>query len=227
MPPQTPQSSADATATTLAVVDETISPQATITVTSNPLSTPSATPHVSPELNGMATIVTFTPVADGYVQATSPDSGRGSNAILRIDASPDTRSYLRFDIQGVGGVIARATLRIYANSASSAGFNVRGVTDDTWTEADLTYLNAPALGDIVGSSGAFSADMWITVDVTSLLTGDGLVSLALTGINNTAVSFSSLQGANPPELIIEIFPASESPSDAPTLTLTPTALSSP
>ena len=144
------------------------------------------------------------PVADTYAHATNPDANYGSSIALRTDASPDIRSYLRFDTQAVSGSITGATLRIYANSASSVGYSVRGVADNTWTEVGLTYNNAPPVGSIVNSSGAISANTWTTVDVTSLVSAGGLVSLALTAVNDTAISYSSREGANPPELVINV-----------------------
>src|SRR4051794_25042304 len=58
--------------------------------------------------------LTFTPVADSYVGADLPAKNFGTNAKLRADASPDTRSYLRFDVQGAGGTITKATLQLSA-----------------------------------------------------------------------------------------------------------------
>ena len=52
---------------------------------------------------------------------------------------PDLNSYLRFDVQGLSGSITSATLRIYANSSSSLGYDLYAVTDNTWTETDITY----------------------------------------------------------------------------------------
>ena len=49
------------------------------------------------------TSMKFTPSADAYVLATSPDKNFGSNISLRVDNSPDTRSYLRFEVSGLGG----------------------------------------------------------------------------------------------------------------------------
>jgi len=37
------------------------------------------------------------------------------------------------------GSISSATLRIYANSSSSLGYDLYAVTDNTWTETDITY----------------------------------------------------------------------------------------
>jgi hypothetical protein len=50
------------------------------------------------------------------------------------DNSPDLNSYLRFDVQGLSGSITSATLRIYANSSSSVGYDLHTVIDNTLTQ---------------------------------------------------------------------------------------------
>src|SRR5215211_7315762 len=122
---------------------------------------------------------------------------------LRADASPDLNSYLRFDVQGLTGSITSATVRIYANSASSTGYTLHAVTDNTWTETGITYSNAPTMGSQLGFSGAITAGTWTTVDVTSYITGNGAYNFAFSTTSNTNISFSSREGANAPQLVIE------------------------
>jgi len=221
-------------------------PSPTPTATLTPSITP--VPSATPTATDIPSIVTLAPVADAYVYASSASTNYGSNVQLRADATPATYSYLRFDLQGMGGSVTRATLRVYANSASSAGYSVRAVADTTWSESGLTYANAPALGSVIGSSGSFSAGTWTAVDVTSLFSGSSLVSLALITPSNTAISFSSREGANPPQLVLEFAgssqqsmmfapmsadftieqqAATETPTPWPTVTPAPTATETP
>jgi hypothetical protein len=58
----------------------------------------------------------------------------GTSTTLRADASQLVRSYLRFNVQGLSGSITRVTPRIFTNSGSSAGYEVRNVADNTWTD---------------------------------------------------------------------------------------------
>jgi hypothetical protein len=60
-------------------------------------------------------------------------------------------SYLRFNLQGLSGTVTRATLRIFANSATTAGVEIRSVSDNTWTESTINYNNAPPVGGALGS----------------------------------------------------------------------------
>jgi hypothetical protein len=131
----------------------------------------------------------------------------GNASTLRADASPVVRSYLRFDIQGLSGTVTHATLRIFTNSSSSTGYEVRGVSDNSWGELTINFANAPAINGVTNTSGSFASFAWTTVDITPLITGNGTFSLALTTTNNTAFSLASREAsANVPELIIETVP---------------------
>jgi hypothetical protein len=155
----------------------------------------------------MGNTFNFIPIADAYVNADSPVSNYGSQATLRTDASPDVHSYLRFDVQGLNGNVTKATLRIFANSGSSQGCTANSVSDNAWIESTLIYNNAPAIGSTLGSSGAFTAGTWISIDVTGYVTGNGTYSLALTTPSSTAISLASREsGANTPQLLIETAP---------------------
>jgi hypothetical protein len=150
---------------------------------------------------------TFTPIADAYVYSVNPTTNFGALAVLRADASPDTRSYLRFTLQGLPGTVKRASLRIYANSASTSGINIHGVNDNMWTESTINYNNAPPFGSPIGSFSPIGAGTWIAIDVTTYITGNGTYNLALNTPGSTAISFASRQaGANAPQLIVETIP---------------------
>jgi hypothetical protein len=114
---------------------------------------------------------------------------------------------MRFYIEGVIGNVSRATLLIYANSASSTGFTAHSVSDNEWTELIINYDNAPPMGSALGSTGPFSAGTLVRIDVTPYITGNGIYSLGLTTPSNTAISLASSEsGANAPQLIIETTP---------------------
>jgi hypothetical protein len=152
-------------------------------------------------------VFTFNPAADAYVNESNAASNYGALTTLRADASPILRSYLRFEVQGLSGTLTRATLRIFTNSGSSTGYEVRSVADNTWIEGAINYSNSPAPDGLIGTSGPFGTGAWTTVDITPLITGDGTFSISLTTTNNTAFSLASREaGANAPQLIIETTP---------------------
>ena len=99
-------------------------------------------------------MLTFAPLADAYVYSLDPAINFGRLAMLRVDGSPDMRSYLRFDVRNLTAPVTKATLRIWANSGASAGWQAYGVSNNTWTETGVTYNNAPPVGPVAGWSGA-------------------------------------------------------------------------
>lgn len=124
---------------------------------------------------------------------------------LYVDNSPVEHSYIQFDVQGLSQAPRNVTLRIYANSTSTTGFDVYGVADNNWTESTINAANAPAFASSkTGSSGVIqTAGQFYSIDVTSLVTGNGLVSFGLLTTNNTAINLSSRErGANAPQLVI-------------------------
>lgn len=151
-----------------------------------------------------STLLVVTPEADTYADAGNPTTNYGSSSTLRTDASPLRVIYLRFNVTGVTTSVTKATMRMFASSGSSVGHDVSDVADDTWLELGMTYENAPAIGSLVASSGSFSSGTWIEVDVTSLVSGNGMYSLAVTTTSSTAIAYASRESANDPQLVIEM-----------------------
>jgi hypothetical protein len=151
------------------------------------------------------TSMKFTPSADAFVLATSPDNNFGSNISLRVDNSPDTRSYLRFEITGLNASqIVSAKLRVYANSANTTGYSVQVVDDTSWTESGITFQNAPPIGDEIVKSSSFKKAVWTEVDITPFITGDGTYNLALTTQNVTNTNLASREAGvtKAPQLVV-------------------------
>ena len=163
-----------------------------------------ASPPVSVTMPSMPPTLTFQVAADTYVNASSPATKYGSATAIRVDASPDLHSYLRFTVNGLAGYpIGQARLMVYANNTSSIGVNALVVTDNTWDELNTTYGNAPALGTTLASSGAFTSGNWVSLDVTSYVTGEGTYSFGLTTPGSSTLSFPSRElGTNAARLVI-------------------------
>src|SRR6266540_4031146 len=150
----------------------------------------------------------FNPVADSYVDASTPNSNFGSQISVRLDADPVRRAYFRFNVRGVGSPTS-ALLKVYAESASSVGVAAHAVADNSWNESSITYNNAPTVGALLDTAGAFPGGTWISLKVSAAVTGDGFVSFALTTTSTTAIRITSREGANKPQLIV---PAPPPPS---------------
>ncbi len=146
---------------------------------------------------------TFTPIADSYVDASVPSTNFGTNQKLRVDTSPIVNSYLRFDVSGLSGSVTGVTLKIYATSALSAGFEVHALADDTWVESAITSANAPAAGALLVTSPGAVANSYVTVTLpVSAVSGNGHVDFVLVGRSTTALALSSRESGNPPQLVI-------------------------
>jgi hypothetical protein len=151
----------------------------------------------------------FTADADAYVNRAKPHRNFARTPALRTDAYPKTeRSYLRFAVTQLAGAVTAARLRLYGETGSRTGFAVRTVAGGDWAEDEITYANAPAPGPVVAASGPVARESWTSVDVTALVRGDGVVSLALTTDDSTAALYASREtGATAPQLVVETDPA--------------------
>ncbi len=174
-----------------------------------------ATSVVTAEASGSAALK---PVADTWTNAQSTASAYGTSSTLRVDGSPRCVAYLRFDLSGSSGPVARAVLELYANSVGNAGVSAHAVSSTSWSESKTTASNAPAVGTASVVSGSFAAGATISLDVTSLVGGTGLVSLAVTANNATAISLGSRESAHPPLLVVTF--GSVATTSAPTATAT-------
>ncbi len=168
------------------------------TATNTPLP---PTPTNTPDPSGQT--LTFNPVADAYTMANRPTSNQGSATTLRVSASPVNNAYLRFNVQGVTGTVTQATLRVYAQSSSSIGLNAHQVANNSWGETTINYNNAPALGSIINSSGAFSSNGYVEVNVTSFVGSNGLVSFGLSTADSNLITLASRESGNPPQLVVQ------------------------
>lgn len=146
----------------------------------------------------LAGAVTLNPVADTYVDSSTPGTNFGTRIYVRTDNSPVLNAYLRFDVQGAGPT---AVLRFFAETGNSIGVDVRMVSNNSWGETSTNFNNAPAFGPVIASTGPITAGTWQQVNVSSAISGNGLVSFALTSTSNTATRFTSREGVNKPQLV--------------------------
>jgi hypothetical protein len=132
--------------------------------------------------------------------------------MLRVYGGPLGPSYLRFDVKGLPGRVARATLRLYAHSPSNAGYQVRSISDPSWNESTITFSNAPPLGDVITISEPFGAKQWTSADLTRLVRCDGAYSVVLMSFDGTPLSVGSAEAiaAHRPQLVVDVLDGSSS-----------------
>lgn len=183
----TPSPSPTATLTATPVPTAT----ATNTRTSTPTFTPSPTATSSPTATATPSTFVFTTEADAFVLSANPGGNYGTDIRLRTNASPAENSYVRFNVQGPSKTVTSAVLRARPLTASSSGFNVHAANSSAWGETTITFNNAPGFGGAIVGSGGFNANEWVSVNVTSAVTGNGQVTFALTGANASVTAYAA------------------------------------
>ena len=97
----------------------------------------------------------FSPVADTYVNASTPTTSYGTSGSIWVDSNPQEQSFLRFDLTNISGrTIEDVRLRMYQTHASSLGGRVFSMTSTTWDEA-ITWNTRPTIDGL--QLGSFSA----------------------------------------------------------------------
>ena len=122
------------------------------------------------------------------------------------DTGATYQAYFKFAVSGTTGVIQNAILRVYSTSSTVDGPAVYATTN-TWTETGITWNTQPSLtSSVLDDKAAIATGVWIEYNVTAQVTGNGTYSFVLVPTSTDAISFSSREGAQPPQLILTIAP---------------------
>jgi hypothetical protein len=149
--------------------------------------------------------------ADAFVISTSPNANKGGAASLKIRNNIKI-AYLRFDVPAPSGgqKINKATLRLYATTPSrcTLGVEVLRAANDTWGEKTIRWGNQPGPTGPVLVKATWTAKGYRSLDVTSAVTGAGLVSFLVrhaTSCNVMSdVGINSREAAaDQPQLVVE------------------------
>ena len=161
-----------------------------------------------------------TPSQDAYTNSVSPTLNFGTSATLGVvnSAASIQSAFIQFDLSSIpagytSSNIAKATLKLYVNSVTTAGsFNVDFV-NGSWTEETITGNVAPALGSTLLSSvpltGANVHD-YVLLDVTPAVgdwlngtqPNDGIALVANSPLSVTFDSKENVGQSHPAELDI-------------------------
>jgi galactose oxidase-like protein/carboxypeptidase family protein/Kelch motif protein len=179
------------------------------------------------------TTLTFAATADSTVKSTSPTKNYGKDTEIRLRLGTPSNgttqsSYLRFAVSGLAGrAVTGAKLRVRVTDAGPLG-GILYRTGSTWTETGLTYNNAPpATGAPLYTVGAVTVGQ--TVDLAlpaGTITADGSIDFTLMPNGSNSVYYSSREGANPPQLIVDVG-GGATPTPTPTATPTPAPTATP
>ncbi|MDQ3668757.1 MAG: Ig-like domain-containing protein [Actinomycetota bacterium] len=156
-------------------------------------------------VNTQTETVTFSAEADARVEELAPTTNYGADPKLSADLSPNVESYLRFDVAGLDMGVLSAKLRLYAVNGSSNGPAVYRA-GDAWTEAGIVWSNKPArIGAVLEDRPLIQNKAWAEYDVTSAVTGNGLVTFNLRPTSKDGADFNSREAASAykPQLVIQ------------------------
>jgi hypothetical protein len=168
----------------------------------------------------------FGAVADTYSRSDKPSTnyGRSVRISTQNQSGQIRRAYLRFNVSvPSGSAVTKATLRMYSESAgTSTPVELHGMAATTWGETSLTWNNAPVFDAAVISRAAnYGNNAYVAFDATNLVTTSGLVSMALVTSDTKWQGFTSREGTNKPQLVVETTPiATTTTTAAPTTTTT-------
>src|SRR5919106_676048 len=137
-------------------------------------------------------VLTFTPTDDASVRADQPGNNFGALGSIGVDSSPVKHYLMKFNVTGI-------------DSSDSGGVFYRVMDPNSWSEGAVTWNTSPAADtNQVASLGGVSATKAYEVDLTSIVTGDGLVSVKV--VSNSAsgngADFYSKEGSVPPQLVV-------------------------
>ena len=118
---------------------------------------------------------------------------------------------LRFDLSSIhvsgGASVASATLKLYCTDGSDSGGIVGRTADANWNEDTVTWNNAPiGIGAPLASLGRVAKGQTYDVDITSLFS-NGVAdaeSIRITSNSWNRAGYSSKEGSNSPQLIIQL-----------------------
>jgi len=157
---------------------------------------------------GGAETITFTPIDDAQISRGSRDANFGDESLFTVDDDPRRDGLLRFAVTGLAQrSVSRVILRLYVRDQSNSGGKAFATTSSTWNEQSVTWNNAPGFaGSAIDEIGSVSDNTWVEFNLTTFVTGDGIVSLRLRSDSANRVDYAAKEfgGGFAPQLLIDV-----------------------
>jgi hypothetical protein len=172
------------------------------------------------------TVITYTAIADSYVQSDQATVNFGTAPTVNSDGGPTTIGLFQFDTRNMAQAPIKATFRITVATGSGHPETVNGpavyLAASNWTEAGVTYNNRPAiLSGGLCDQGALGQGQTVSCDVTSIHVPASIITYAIQQPSNATdgTRFNSRTGTGPtPQLVLEF---AGTPTETPTWTPIP------
>jgi hypothetical protein len=157
--------------------------------------------------------VTFSAEADARVEQLAPDANFGVDPKLVADSSPNTESYLRFNVLGIDGTVLSAKLRLYVTNGTTNGPALY-TAPNTWSEPGITWNNRPPRNPtVIEDEGSIPKNTWVEFNVLSVVNGDGTYTFNVRPMSTDGLDANSRESTSPnkPQLVIQAMPDSTPP----------------
>jgi len=169
-----------------------------------------------------ATTASTLPLTSSAVIASkTPTVAKANPSILQTTGLGNSiggyRSFLKFNVATPSptDVITKVQLKVYTQTANSAGFYVKSLADSSWDPTKITYNSHPTIGSTIADSSATKVNTWKTIDLTKYVTAKGLVSFVLYPKDGYIIQYSNA-GTTAPQLVVDYTPATIADTTAPT-----------
>lgn len=167
----------------------------------------------------------FSPSADTWIHAGSPNSNNATNGQLQVGQSSrgEFQTLLAFDsLQNLppSATIQKAELELVLQNANNQSSFTLAVLEpaSAWQETQVTWANRPALGSFHSSTTHQASQTTVRIDLTSLVQAWHTQSISNTGLLLTSpqqhISFASSTSTAPnsaPRLLLSCGMAAEAP----------------
>jgi len=152
--------------------------------------------------------MTFIPTDDAEI-VSGRSSNKGDENEFNVDGLPTEQILMKFNVAGVSSKkIKSVTLKLYCiHKSYNDGGRFRLITDNSWDESTVTWNNRPAVDDReIARLGRVSIGSWYSVDLTSVVTGDGVYGFNVYSKSADGAGYVSSEGlsARRPRLEIEV-----------------------
>lgn len=148
----------------------------------------------------------FFAAEDAYIHSGEQETPHGDGQTLQA-ASPsghDIITFLKFDLSGLQRPVKKAVLRLCVVQGSLNGGAIHTVAND-WSENEIVWTNAPPVdGEPAASFAALSDGEIATLDVTAVVTGGDILSLAVVSASADTLEFVAKEGNFPAQLVVEL-----------------------
>jgi hypothetical protein len=182
------------------------------TATPEPAPDPPPEPTIEPKPEPRTVVINAS--ADVTVFSARPDDAATEQiGVVQAGGNDGATTFITFNVEGVGsGTIVDVRL-VLSGSGEIGGYDPVSIVPGLWVdEVSATYTDLPTSGLTPATDSNWSPVFvppvaggdHARVDITTSITGDGVVTVVITGNPDTVAGFLSRESGNPPRLEITV-----------------------